>query len=206
MGFLHGSISSLTWGRTFAWCQTSFNRRSPIQMRTSAVVFLAALLMPAAALRGQEKGGSADAAVYRVEFNIHDGSASRRYVMMIEGNDKGVMRLGQKVPYATGSLNPGAPGGPMVATQFNYADVGVNIDCRLNELNGKVSMKASLEISTVLPQDKGAQQTIPSPTIGQLRIDVNGIVNLGKTTMVASVDDPVTSRKFDVEATVTKMN
>jgi len=176
-------------------------------MRTSAVLFLATLLMSAAAIRGQEKG--ADIAVYRVEFNIHDGSSSRRYVMMIEGNDKGVMKLGQKVPYATGSFHPTSAtdgASPLVATQFSYADVGVNIDCRLNELNGKVQMKASLEISTVVPHDKGAQQIIPSPTIGQLRMDVNGVLNLGKPTMVASIDDPVTLRKFDVETTVTKMN
>jgi hypothetical protein len=175
-------------------------------MRTSAVLFLATLLMPAA-IRGQEKG--ADLAVYRVEFNIHDGSTSRRYVMMIEGNDKGVMKLGQKVPYATGSFHPTSAtdgASPLVATQFNYAEVGVNIDCRLNELNGKVQMKASLEISTVLPHDKSTQQIIPSPTIGQLRMDVNGVLNLGKPTMVASIDDPVTLRKFDVETTVTKMN
>lgn len=178
-------------------------------MRTSAVLFVATLLMPAVAVRAQEKGGGADLAVYKVEFNIHDGSASRRYVMMIAGNDKGVMRLGQKVPYATGSFRPTSAtdaATPLVATQFNYAEVGVNIDCRVNELNGKVQMKASLEISTVLPHDKGAQQIIPSPTIGQLRMDVNGVLNLGKSTVVASIDDPVTSRKFDVEATITKVN
>src|ERR1700688_400880 len=114
-------------------------------MRTSAVLFVATLLMPAA-VRAQERGGSADLAVYRVEFNIHDGSSSRRYVMMIEGNDKGVMKLGQKVPYATGSFHPTSAtdgASALVATQFNYADVGVDIDCRLNELNGKVQMKAS---------------------------------------------------------------
>jgi len=42
-------------------------------MRTSAVLFLSTLLIPTLPLSGQEKGG-ADSGVYKVEFNIHDGS------------------------------------------------------------------------------------------------------------------------------------
>jgi len=41
-------------------------------MRTKAVLFLTTLLIPALPVIGQEKG--ADSGVYKVEFNIHDGS------------------------------------------------------------------------------------------------------------------------------------
>ena len=180
-------------------------------MRTKAVLFLTTLLIPALPVIGQEKG--ADSGVYRVEFNIHDGSdaaakTGRRYTIMIEGNEKGVFRVGQKVPYATGSFQPGVGSGvtPLVSTQFNYAEVGVNIDCRIIEFNGKVRVKATLDLSTVVQHEKTAPQVPPMPIIGQLRIEVNALVNPGKPTLVASVDDPVTLRKFDVEATVTKLN
>jgi len=62
-------------------------------MRTSAVLFLTTLLIPTLPVIGQEK--AADSSVYKVEFNIHDGSdaaakTGRRYTIMIEGNEKGV--------------------------------------------------------------------------------------------------------------------
>jgi hypothetical protein len=177
-------------------------------MRTRAVLFLATLLIPTMPIGAQEKGGGTDSGVYRVEFNIHDGSdaaakTGRRYIIMIEANDKGNFRVGQKVPYATGSFQPGVAGVTPL-TQFNYAEIGVNIDCRINEINGRVRVKAALDLSTVVQQDKSTAP--PMPIIGQLRVEVNALVNPGKPTMVASVDDPVTSRKFDVEATVTKVN
>jgi len=179
-------------------------------MRTSAVLFLSTLLIPTLPVSGQEKSG-ADSGVYKVEFNIHDGSdaaakTGRRYTIMIEANDKGIFRVGQKVPYATGSFQAGAGTGVTPLTQFNYAEIGVNIDCRINEFNGKVRVKATLDLSTIVQPDN---ITVPFPTnpiIGQLRIEVNALVNPGKPTLVASIDDPVTLRKFDVEATVTKIN
>ncbi|MCC6537362.1 MAG: hypothetical protein IT162_07430, partial [Bryobacterales bacterium] len=47
----------------------------------------------------------------------------------IEGQ-KSVLRIGQRIPYATGSFSPGAfgGGGSLVNTQFQYFDVGLNID------------------------------------------------------------------------------
>jgi hypothetical protein len=186
-------------------------------MRTTAVLFLTTLLIPTIPANGQEKGGGADPAVYKIEFNIHDGDATaktgRRYVIMIEGNEKGVFRVGQKVPYATGWFQPGIAStgaSPLVSTQFNYAEIGVNIDCRLNEVNGKVRVRATLDLSTLIQHDahpdKNPAPLQPMPIIGQLRVEVNALVTTGKPTMVASIDDPVTLRKFDVEATVTKVN
>lgn len=47
----------------------------------------------------------------------------------VEGQ-KSTIRIGQKVPYATGSFSPGSIGGnnALVNTQFQYFDVGLNID------------------------------------------------------------------------------
>lgn len=180
-------------------------------MGTCRFVLLTALLLPTLAVRGQEKG--TDTGVYTVEFNIHDGGdtgakAGRRYIMMIDGNEKGVFRAGQKVPYATGSFQPagGSNGAaPMVSTQFNYAEIGVNIDCRLNDSNGKVRMKATLDMSTMSPREKGAGPLPPNPTIGQVRMEMNALVTPGRPTTVASIDDPVTGRKLDVQVTITQV-
>jgi len=93
-----------------------------------------------------------------------------------------------------------------IITDSSQDDIGVNIECRISEINGRVHMKATLDLSTVVQHDKSNAQVPPMPIIGQLRIEVNALVNPGKPTLVASVDDPVTLRKFDVEATVTKVN
>jgi general secretion pathway protein D len=47
----------------------------------------------------------------------------------IEGQ-KSVLKIGQRIPYATGSFSPGSFGGgnSIVNTQFQYFDVGLNID------------------------------------------------------------------------------
>ncbi len=47
----------------------------------------------------------------------------------VEGQ-KSTLKIGQKVPYATGSFSPGIAGGisAIVNTQFQYFDVGLNID------------------------------------------------------------------------------
>lgn len=47
----------------------------------------------------------------------------------VEGQ-KSTLKIGQKVPYATGSFSPGVAGGisAIVNTQFQYFDVGLNID------------------------------------------------------------------------------
>ena len=41
------------------------------------------------------------------------------------------LNIGQKIPYATGSFQPGVGTvgvSPLVSTQFNYVDVGVKVD------------------------------------------------------------------------------
>jgi len=171
-------------------------------MRSSALFLLTTLCLCA-----QDK--PADMTVYRVEFNIHDGSdaagkAGRRYVILVEGNDKGVFRVGQRVPYATGSFQSNS-GSPMT-TQFSYADVGVNIECRVNEIGPRMRLRSTLDLSTLVQHDKNGGPPALSPTIGQLRIEVNALVPPGKPSVVASIDDPVTLRKFDVEATVTRVD
>jgi hypothetical protein len=182
-------------------------------MHPRTVLLAGTLLIPTLPALAQENKG-ADSAVFKVEFNIHDGSdaaarAGRRYTMLIEANTKGTFRVGTKVPYATGSFQAGVGGAvsPLVNTQFNYADIGVNIDCHVSDIvNGKLVLHSTLDLSTLVPHDKGAAMNPPSPTIAQLRIEINDVLMLGKTTLVASIDDPVTMRKFDVEVTVNSAN
>ncbi len=162
-------------------------------MRFSAAVVLAVL---AAAPAFAEN-------VYKVEFNIRDGNdaakAGRRYTMLIDNGTKGTFKLGSRVPVVTGTFQPGGN------TQFTYVDVGVNIECTVMDHSPLVGLNASIDLSMIIPPEKGAPPA-PSPTINQVRFNLNTDVPLGKPTAVTTVDDPVTMRKFEVEATVTKVN
>src|ERR1700724_178914 len=66
---------------------------------------------------------------------------------------KASLKIGDRVPVATGSFQPGIGGvgiNPLVNTQFQYLDVGVNIDITPHVHAGReVSLKISMDISAV---------------------------------------------------------
>jgi general secretion pathway protein D len=66
---------------------------------------------------------------------------------------KASLKIGERVPVATGSFQPGIGGvgiNPLVNTQFQYLDVGVNIDITPKiHAGGEVSLKISMDISSV---------------------------------------------------------
>src|SRR6202040_380439 len=86
---------------------------------------------------------------------------------------KASLKIGDRVPVATGSFQPGIGGvgiNPLVNTQFQYLDVGVNIDITPHVHAGReVSLKISMDISAVTgSQDIGG---ITQPIIGQRKVE-----------------------------------
>jgi hypothetical protein len=179
-------------------------------MRNPAILALVGLLAPVLPAHAQEKAG--EPAVYKVEFTIRDGSqaaaqAGRRYTMLVGANEKGYFNVGDKVPYATSSFQPGiGSGGPPPVMQYTYLDTGVNIDCRITEMNGKITLIAQLDISAVHQHDKAVAMNPPNPTVAQIRLGARALMSPGKPVQIVSMDDPVTMKRFDVDATVTKLN
>jgi general secretion pathway protein D len=95
-------------------------------------------------------------------------------------SEKASLKIGDRVPIATGSFQSGVGGS--VNTQFQYLDVGVNIDITpyIHGAN-EVTLKLSLEISSVTGETSVGGVT--EPTIGQRRIEhevrlADGEVNL----------------------------
>jgi general secretion pathway protein D len=86
---------------------------------------------------------------------------------------KASLKIGDRVPVATGSFQPGIGGvgiNPLVNTQFQYLDVGVNIDITPKiHSNGEVTLKVTMDISSVTSTSNigGIQQ----PVIGQRKIE-----------------------------------
>lgn len=84
-------------------------------------------------------------------------------IRMVDGQDA-KLRIGDRVPVATGSFQAGVGVGatgaggsivnPLVNTQFQYLDVGVIVDVtpRIHSDNREISLKLSIEVSSVTGQ------------------------------------------------------
>jgi general secretion pathway protein D len=88
---------------------------------------------------------------------------------------KATLKIGDRVPIATGSFSSGigsvgAGISPLTNTQFQYLDVGVNIDItpRVHS-NGDISLKLSMDVSDV--DSYVSIGGISQPVIGQRKIE-----------------------------------
>ena len=86
---------------------------------------------------------------------------------------KATLKIGERVPVATGSFQPGIGGvgiNPLVNTQFQYLDVGVNIDITPRvHANREVSLKLTMDVSEV--DSYVSIGGISQPVIGQRKIE-----------------------------------
>jgi general secretion pathway protein D len=99
--------------------------------------------------------------------------------LRVTDGQKATLKIGERVPVATGSFQAGVGVGvtgssgvvnPLVNTQFQYIDVGVNIEVtpRVHP-DGEVSMKLVVDISQIVTTSNigGIQQ----PVIGQKKVE-----------------------------------
>ena len=171
-------------------------------MRITAWMMAAALLGPGWAVHAQDNRG--ESPTYKVDFTIRDtgdagGKTGRKFSLVVNRGVKTTFKVGNRVPVATGGT-----GGPLVNTQFTYIDVGLNIDCVVADAGSKFAIHADMDISTAVMPDK-SPNAVQNPTISQIRLNLDTTVAAGKPTVVASFDDPVTSRKFDIDVAIAKM-
>jgi general secretion pathway protein D len=102
---------------------------------------------------------------------------------------KATLKIGDRVPVATGSFQPGIGGvgiNPLVNTQFQYLDVGVNIDVTPRVHQGReVTLKISIDISSVTSyQNIGG---ISQPVIGQRKIEHEMRLKEGEVSLMGGI-------------------
>jgi general secretion pathway protein D len=104
---------------------------------------------------------------------------------------KASLKIGQRVPVATGSFQPGIGGvgiNPLVNTQFQYLDVGVNIDITPHvHASREVSMKIMLDVSSVVSQTNIGG--INQPVIGQRKIEHEIRLKEGEVNLLGGIFD-----------------
>ena len=129
------------------------------------------------------------------------------------------LRIGSRVPYATGSFLPGTGGGGggfnlLASTQFQYQDVGVNLDLAPRLLpSGEVSLHAIVEISDVGPSVNLGGLSQPTFTQRKIEHDIRlkegessllgGLIANTEKTLVTGIpglaDIPILRYLFSVE-------
>jgi len=85
---------------------------------------------------------------------------------------KATLKIGEKIPIATGSFSStaGSSNSPLVNTQFQYIDVGVNMEMQPTiHYNGDVSLKVKVEISS--QNGTVTISGVTEPIIGQQSVE-----------------------------------
>ena len=111
---------------------------------------------------------------------------------------KASLKIGDRVPVATGSFQPGIGGvgiNPLVNTQFQYLDVGVNIDVtpRIHS-NGDVTLKVAMDISSVTGQSNIGG--IAQPVIGQRKIEHEVRLREGEANLMGGMLEDLQSKSL----------
>src|SRR6202522_1818144 len=104
---------------------------------------------------------------------------------------KATLKIGERVPVATGSFQPGIGGvgiNPLVNTQFQYPDVGVNIDVHPHvDGDREVTLKITMEISSVVGQSSIGG--ISQPIIGQKKVEHEIRLADGESSLIGGIFD-----------------
>jgi general secretion pathway protein D len=135
-------------------------------------------------LAGNKLGTSIPSATFTALLSDSDTKVLQSPEIRALNDQKAVLRIGDRVPIATGSFTPVVGGG--VNTQFQYLDVGVNIDITPHiHSEREVTLKMSLEISTVTGSTNIGG--ISQPTIGQRRIEHETRLQDGEVNLVGGI-------------------
>jgi len=111
---------------------------------------------------------------------------------------KASLKIGERVPVATGSFQPGIGGvgiNPLVNTQFNYIAVGVNIDITPH-VHGmdEVTLKMAMDISAVDSyQNIGG---INQPVIGQRKMEAEIRMKEGEVNILGGIMEETTTKSL----------
>jgi hypothetical protein len=174
---------------------------------TSAV--LALLALAAVPLRAQQVPQIP--VKLQVVFTEYEGDKkvnSQPYTFFVNAGEQGrtSVRMGVRVPVYTG--------GKETTAQFQYIDVGTNIDCRVSPVDGgqfrtELNLERSSAYSSSGTVDKGGdpkneiQAASTQPTLRTFRTNVNLMLRDGQTLQSNMATDPATGRVLKVDVTLT---
>jgi hypothetical protein len=146
---------------------------------------------------------------YRLEYTItemEDGKKlnARSYSVMCEDRGsptRGVLKVGSRVPVVSARDSPNA-----LQAQFQYLDVGMNIDARLDvTASGDLTLQSDVDMSSVANGDRPTQVDGNPPVIRQLRVSSFNAITVGKPVVISTADDVASHRQFQIQVVATKL-
>ncbi|HKE32303.1 MAG TPA: hypothetical protein VKD65_11310 [Candidatus Angelobacter sp.] len=146
--------------------------------------------------------------IYKVVFLIYeveDGKKinERTYtlpVTSVDGNPRDTtMSVGSRVPIATA----GTTGDKI---QWQYIDIGLNIDCSVTEQEDKFIVRGGIVLSSLAIPEQGIDpRSGGNPVVRQVKENFTTLVPPGKPTLVTTMDDINSKKRTQVEITATRI-
>ena len=171
--------------------------------RKAAVCLTLASFMPclfAQESKPQPQSTGSVNSVYKLDYvfsEIQNGKRinTRNYTTLLRVGERGSIRLGNRVPVVTGANNA-----------FQYIDIGVNVDCRVEPaiVDSGIALFTSVDMSSVAPEQPGENRT-GNPIVRQTKVQMDNIVSLDKKTLLGSADEVDGTGRFEFEVTATRM-
>ena len=159
------------------------------------------------------KNAEKPAGAYKLEFSLREVASGKRvntrnYTMTVEDGSWGKIRVGNRVPFTmAGPEHTQLEAGRATvvgSTQYQYQDVGVKIDCRPRVRENGLSVDLTVELSSVLkPEETGLP--VEHPVLRNNSFSTDAVVPFGKATVVGTLDDITTDRRYEIEITATQV-
>jgi hypothetical protein len=165
-----------------------------------AFILTVAMLVPVlGSAQDKESSKPADGAwgFYKLTMTVRemDGGktlSSRSYEFTQRSGEWGNLRVGSRVPVTTGPGNN---------AQFQYVDIGLKIDSRVQERENDSTFDWRLDLSSAAAETNPTGQ----PVIRNVSSSGQTLLAMGKPVVMTAVDDMNSTHKFVFEVTATKV-
>lgn len=147
---------------------------------------------------------------YRLTYTLTVADAGKRvgvqhFALTVSANaNHGTVKMGEKVPVATGSFNSGTDSKNGVQTQFTYLDVGINIEATLAEDPNGLQLTSKVEQSSVAPVPVKLDN-VNEPIIRQMVLNNTSVIAPGKSVTLGSMDIPDSTRHVDIDVAIEQL-
>ena len=170
-------------------------RRPIITLLAALSLCAGSLILPALAQENGPTETGKRTSVYKVDFRLTESSggkivSTRSYSLRLADGVSSRIRTGNRVPFTTGE------------NLWQYMDIGLNIDCGLNERGEAVELRISYDIERLASTNS---DKLLYPVIHKVSSNFTTQVLPGKPTIVSSIDDASSDARYELEVTVTKV-
>ncbi len=137
---------------------------------------------------------------FRLTFTLAESDSGKRvgiqhFAMVVASGQRTVLKQGDKIPVATGTYE--AKNDTGTQTQFQYLDIGINLDATLTDSPEGLRLKSKIEQSSL-----GQPTTIAGvqePVIRQSVVEGTSSMKIGKPLTLGSLDIVGSTRHVDIE-------